>query len=99
MPPWLSNVGADWEIAKLSLTFNQADGSAKSFMPQPYFVSFFIFFFFFFFLFLSSFKHIREERVGIPKVGADWEIVKLTLAFRQAEAFAKSVCAATFLST
>ena len=78
------NVGADWEIVKLTLTFSQADASAKSFVPQPSFVPFFIVFFFF--LFLSSFK--RSE--GIPNVGADWEIAKLTLTFNQADASAKS---------
>ena len=31
------NVGADWEIVKLTLTFNQADAFAKSFVPQPSF--------------------------------------------------------------
>ena len=29
------NVGGDWEIVKLALTFNQADAFAKSFVPQP----------------------------------------------------------------
>ena len=31
------NVGADWEIVKLTLTFNQADVFAKSIVPQPSF--------------------------------------------------------------
>ena len=33
----IMNVGADWEIVRLTLTFNQADAFAKSFVPQPSF--------------------------------------------------------------
>ena len=31
----IMSVGGDWEIVKLTLTFNQADVFAKSFVPQP----------------------------------------------------------------
>ena len=84
----ITNVGAGWEIVKLTLTFNQADAFAKAFVPQPSFVSFLIVFFCF--LFLSSFQKIEKERVGITNVATDWEIVKLTLTFSQADASTKS---------
>ena len=42
------------------------------------------------FLFLSSFKKNEEERVGTTSVGADLDIVMLTLTSSQAETFAKS---------